>query len=178
MSEPQKSLKELLTDKKANICAHWQDAVLSTYPAESVAVFRKQKNHVTNPIGYRVTKCTEGLFDELLGEMDQERIYGLLDDLISVRAVQEFTPSQALAFVLQLKTVIRDGLKPDADADGPALGNEMRTLERSIDALALSAFDVFMKCRERLWSVKYNDLRNSTHVLLKKSGMLSSFPPM
>ena len=45
---------------------------------------------------------------------------------------------------------------------------EVLSLESRIDALALSSFDLFMKCREKLYDIKANELRTMTFRLLQK----------
>jgi hypothetical protein len=41
-------------------------------------------------------------------------------------------------------------------------------LESRIDSLALFSFDIFVACREKLYDIKANELRNMTFRLLQK----------
>jgi hypothetical protein len=47
---------------------------------------------------------------------------------------------------------------------------ELLTLESRIDQLANASFDIFMKCREKLYEIRANELRNWTYRALQKTG--------
>jgi hypothetical protein len=65
---------------------------------------------------------------------------------VRIRAVQNFTPSQAIGFVFDLKGLIRAMAPADRQAS-----KEMVVIESRIDALALLAFDLYMSCREKIY---------------------------
>ena len=53
----------------------------------------------------------------------------------------------------------------------------MVIFESRIDAIALHAFDSFMKCREKIYEIKTNETRNMTFRLLQKAQLLSPKKP-
>ena len=149
-------LKGLLEKKRDSIVDRWIQVVQETYPPETVEFFRKQKNEFANPIGFEISRTMGPLFDELLkGVNDSEKISFFLDNIIKVRAVQDFAPSAAVAIVFLLKKIIRKELAEDIKEAG--LFEDLLEFESRIDYLALLAFDVYMGRREKVWRVKLNE---------------------
>ena len=86
--------------------------------------------------------------------------------MVRVRAVQEFTPSEALAFLFELKSVIRGVV---GEADGVALGQEeLGEIDGRVDQLALLAMDIYIECRERIFEIRVNEIRNSSIKVLER----------
>jgi hypothetical protein len=73
-----------------------------------------------------------------------------------------------------LKKIIRDEISSDLRES--TLRSELDEMESKIDILALLSFDIFMKCREKLYDLKANELRDRTLWLLKKSNLLTETP--
>jgi RsbT co-antagonist protein rsbRD N-terminal domain len=158
-------LQKLLSEEKAAIIKKWFDAVLETYPEDTSRFMGKKGNPFANPVGHNIRQGIEGVFDELLGDMDYERVSSFLDEIIRIRAVQDFTPSQAISFIFSLKSLIREELQKSR-TEVP--WEELLELESKIDKLALFSFDIFVACREKLYEIKANELRNMTFRLLQK----------
>ena len=97
-----------------------------------------------------------------------------LDPIIRIRAVQAFSQYQAKAFILQLKKVIREAL--DKEIGEHQLSDDLLVLESKIDDLALIAFDVYMGCREKLYSISAKEARNQVYRLLQKKGLMAEIP--
>jgi hypothetical protein len=164
-------LKHILSEKKQALLASWFDRILDTYPADTAKFLKSQKDRFANPVGQAILGGIEGIFQELLEGGEIEKVSGFLDNIIRVRAVQDFTASQAVAFIFFLKSVIREGIK-----DIPLtaeLSEELVTLEAQIDSLALIAFDIFMQCRERLYDIRANEMKDMTYRLLQRANMVS-----
>ncbi len=171
-------LYNLLSEKKSAILNRWYDAVLDTYPSDTSGFLKGQKNPFLNPVGSTIFQGIENLFEELLcennspiplyepwplvkggeGELSGERASLFLDNIIRIRAVQEFTPSQSVAFVLLLKNAIREELK--SELVERQLLEELLFFESKIDDMALLSFDIYMKCREKLFQLKVNELQS------------------
>ncbi|NJD57512.1 MAG: hypothetical protein FIA94_14075 [Nitrospirae bacterium] len=165
------SLKVILSAKKDGLLAAWFDRILDTYPAETAKFLKNQKDKFANPVGQAIHAGIEDIFRELLNGGEIEKISGFLDNIIRVRAIQEFSASQAVAFIFFLKSVIRDGIKDTPLT--PELSEELVALESQIDSLALIAFDIFMQCREKLYEIKANEMKNMTYRLLQKANMVT-----
>jgi hypothetical protein len=171
------SLKELLKKQRTTIVDKWFNLIIETYPADT-ATFLKGKGGFTNPVGQTTSQGVEDIFDGLLLDADPSEIAPFLDAIIRIRAVQDFTPSQAVNFIFLLKKVIRDDIlsKTDAQSGKDGLRDDFHALDEKIDTLALLSFDIFMKCREKLYDLKANELRDRTLWLLKKSNLLTETP--
>ncbi len=159
-------LEEFLAEKKSDILTRWFDTTLATYPADTSNFLRKLKDRFTNPVGHTIVEGLEDIFNEILGEVDSERVTPFLDNIIRVRAVQDFTASQAVSFIFDLKRVIREVL--EKEKKGEVAYDELLRIDAKIDTLALLSFDIFMKCREKLYDIKANELRNMTFRLLQR----------
>lgn len=149
------NLEKLLTKKRDRIVDKWIQSVQESYPSETVEFFRHQRNRFANPLGASISETMGPLFDELLNGNNQQNISSLLDNIVRIRAVQEFLPSAAVAVVLLLKKVIRDKLEKDIEKEG--LFEDLLEFESRIDYCVLLAFDVYMKCRETIWENKLDD---------------------
>lgn len=164
------NLKDLLSKKKKPILERWFNLIIETYPPETTQFLKSQKDRFANPVGATIFQGIEGIFDQFLQESESEKISAFLDNVIRIRAVQDFTASQALVFIFHLKKVIREELKNEIREKG--LSDEMLALESAIDDLALLSFDIFMECREQVYELKANEVKNMTFSLLKKANLI------
>ncbi|MCW7073897.1 MAG: RsbRD N-terminal domain-containing protein [Methanophagales archaeon] len=152
------NLEELLTKKRDCIVGNWINSVQETYPAETVEFFRHQRNRFANPIGATISETMGPLFDELLNGNNPQNMSSLLDNIVRIRAVQDFMPSGAVAVVFLLKKVIREELARDIKRE-EGLFEDLLEFESRIDQCVLLAFDVYMKCREKIWEIKLDDFK-------------------
>jgi hypothetical protein len=166
-------LKDLLKKHRSSIIEKWFDCIAGSYSADT-AEFLKRKAGFANPVGQTATQGVQDIFDGLLLEAEPSEIAPFLDSRIRIRAVQDFSPSQAVNFIFLLKKIIRNEISSNL-GDSNLLG-ELLELESKIDTLALLSFDIFMKCREKLYDIKANELRDRTLWLLKKSNLLTETP--
>ncbi len=163
-------LRDLLTAKRDPILKKWFDLIIETYPPDTSGFLKKQKNKFTNPVGHTISKGIEGVFEGLLDDSGGGGGESLLDDIIRVRAVQEFTPSEAIGFVFLLKKVVREELKGEIREE--RMYEELLDFESRIDDLARGSFDIYMKCREQLYDIKANEIKNMTFRLLQRANLL------
>jgi hypothetical protein len=158
-------------EKKEELLASWFDRILDTYPAETAKFLKSQKDRFANPVGQAIRGGIEEIFQELLHGGDIGKLSGFLDNIIRVRAIQEFTASRAVGFIFFLKSVVREAVKDRPLT--PELFEELSALDSQIDSLALIAFDIFMQCREKLYDIKANEMKNMTYRLLQRANMVS-----
>jgi hypothetical protein len=166
-------LKDLLKKHRSSIIEKWFDCIAGSYSADT-AEFLKRKAGFANPVGQTAIQGVQDIFDGLLLEAEPSEIAPFLDSIIRIRAVQDFSPSQAVNFIFLLKKIIRNEISSNL-GDSNLLG-ELLEMESKIDTLALLSFDIFMKCREKLYDIKANELRDRTLWLLKKSNLLTETP--
>ncbi len=164
------NLKNLLSEKRASIIKKWFELVLQNYPTDSSNFIKKQKDQFLNPVGTTLSHAIEGIFDELLEGCQTEKIFPFLDDIIKIKAVQSFCPSRAISFIFLLKMAIRDEVGEAIKKHN--IWDELKAFEEQIDKLALLAFDIYMSCRERIFEIRVNEIRNMTFRLLKKANLV------
>jgi hypothetical protein len=173
-SKPMK-LEDLLKQKASHIRKRWLDLILETYPADSQRFFREQKDRFANPVGTTLSREVESLYHELLHGMDPERLNASLEEIIRIRAVQDFSPSKAMSFIFLLKKVLREELDKEIK-ESPAASQELLTLESSLDEMALRGFDLYMRCREKIYEIRAKETKNQVSRLLQKAGLLCEIP--
>jgi len=166
------SLNNLLERNKDNIVKQWLVSVIDTYPADTSKFIKNQKDPFANPVGNTLSVNLGPLFDELLNEMDYKSIASYLYPILRVRAVQPIlSSSQSTGFIFSLKKVIREVLKKELS--DPDILKELLHFESKIDELTLIAFDIYMKCREQVYEIKANEVRNRTFRAFERAGLLT-----
>lgn len=159
---------DLLKEQADTIVERWGKAVLSSYHSDAAVLFQRQRDPFANPIGSSVRKGTRGVFQAILNGMDPDELRSHLDTMVRIRAVQEFTPSQALSFIFALRSIIREQI-PQLDAD-PRLHRERIELEEIIDRVALMAFEVYASCREELNDLRVTEMKRQVSWVFEKLG--------
>ncbi len=152
------SLNHLLAKKKKTILHQWFNRVLETYPVDMRIFFRQHTDPFANPVGSTILAGLEGLFDELLGKGNPEKIRSLLDGILRIRAIQDLSPSQAVVFLPLLKGVLKAEIGEEVRKN--RLYEEWLELESRIDDFLLLAFDLYMGCREKIFQLKTQELRS------------------
>ena len=148
-------LYELLVKYKSSIVSKWIKLILDSYSIESSKFFNLEKNQFSNPVGNIISTNAASIFDEIVGSKDFEKISLLLTDIIKIRAIQDFSPSEAVGIVFLLKKVIREELNKEINQE--KILDEITELEFVIDKTALIAFDLYMESREKVFQIRLND---------------------
>ena len=150
---------QVLSEQKQAFLEKWLEQTLATYPSQTLHFLGSEKDRFRNPVGYTLREGLATLLDGLLGEMDLGKMRTALENIVRLRAVQDFTPSQAVGFVFLLRDILSEecagGQPPDA--------------QKRIDEMALLAFDLFMKCREEIYEIKAREARRKVYVLERRS---------
>jgi hypothetical protein len=156
-------LNDLLSKKKDAITGRWLDKIVASYPEDYAGFLKDERNQVRNPVGAALSKATRGIVEGLLAGEETSRLAPLLDEVIRIRAVQELSASQVVAFVFALKGAIWEEAGGSCTAAGTI--KELVELESRIDGLALAAFDAYSQARERLSEVRVNEMRRRVYLL-------------
>jgi len=159
-------IEEFLSQHKPALLKKWFHLVLQTYPEETSAFLKNENDPFANPVGATILQGIENLFEGLINEDKPKQIFSFLDRIIHIRAVQEFTPAQALSFIFLLKKVVRDEVKKELKEKN--LFDELLAFESKIDELALAAFDQYVKCREKIYELKANEVKNRYSGLVRR----------
>ncbi len=167
-------LTELLEKKKSSIIKKWFELVITTYPSDTSSFLKNAKDPFSNPVGSTTFNGLGVLYNELLGKMDHVTITDALDPIIRIRAVQDFTPSQATGFIISLKKIIRNELLKALN-DSQTI-NGLLQFESKIDELSLIAFNIYMSCREKIYEIKGNEEKNRTFKAFERAGLIAEIP--
>jgi hypothetical protein len=169
------NLNSFLAQQRDTVIKKWFDCVVETYAPQTARLFKKESNQFANPVGHTLLHGIEAVYDEFLRGMDAEKLTPHLDRIIRIRAVQDFSPAQAISFVFFLKRIVRDEIQHHIHED-PIPSSEVMAFESRVDELALLAFNIFVQCRERLNEARLNELKNRTFRLLQRANLLAEIP--
>jgi len=155
------NLETLLAEKKKAIVQKWIDQVLDSYGASSF--FKKQKDRFANPIGSTISDGLQKLYAVLVVDGDMTEASKPLEDIIKIRAVQDFSPSKAVSFVYLFKNIVREEVAKEKNLE--EISGLLPALDARIDTIALVAFDIYMDCRERLHQIRINEVLSGRSAL-------------
>ncbi|MCU0691712.1 MAG: RsbRD N-terminal domain-containing protein [Polyangiaceae bacterium] len=162
--------ESFLAHRRAALLQRWLDAVFDAYPANASRALRRVGDRFANPAGHLLTSNLPLLFDALDRGVVREQVEPPLEAILKLRALQDFTPSQAVDIVLAARRVLRaefDPLRLPA-SDTAALAQ----VEERVDQMLLIAFDVYMRCREKVYEVRYEQLKKMNYTLLERANRL------
>lgn len=169
------SLGHFLTEKRSTIITKWRNLIIGSYPADGQRFLKKEKNRFSNPVGQTISADVEILYDTLTTGEDSDKLSSSLDSIIRIRAIQDFKPSQAVGFMLQLKKLIRAELAMNRQ-DEAGLLNELEVLEDRIENAALLAFDIYSQCRQKIYEIRVHEVKNQVGKLLERANLTVEIP--
>lgn len=152
----------LLATRRAAIVALWQERTLQGYGGGASGFMLQERDRFRNPAGHIIRQSLPALYDALVAGEAAASAERALDDIMRMRAVQDFSAAQSVSFIFVLKDIMRDEARREGcrGADLSGLG----AFERRIDEMAILAFNLFMKCRERIRNIKARELSRRTYV--------------
>jgi hypothetical protein len=144
---------------ESDIVEKWIGKVADADPRLSSALRAADPDPFRNPVAYAVRTSLAQLWEQMQGGMDAAAIDSALDTVLRIRAVQDMSPSQAVGFVIQLRSILREA---------PA-AFDLPLLESRIDQLSLAAFDKYMQCREQAFAARLHETErlSRTHRLTR-----------
>ncbi len=158
-----------LAGKKSAIVKKWFDSVIDAYPLDTAHFLKSQKDPFANPVGQTTQQGLAGVLDLIFSDIDRQQAASLLDPMIRIRAIQDFTAARAVQFVFDLKDILRDML---GSGENLQALQTMQTIHRRVDILGLVAFDVYMQCREKLYDLQANEMRARTFRAFERAGLV------
>ena len=151
------SVAELLAHKKQSVIERCVRLTMETYPREAGKFFQEEKDPFVNPVGSTLRRELKAILDGIITSADPGQFIPSLDAIVRIRAVQDFRPSEALAFAVHLKRAIREELQ--REQMDPQFVNDLTALDLRIDELTLFAFDLYVACRERIAEIRVGEAR-------------------
>jgi hypothetical protein len=160
---------EALKQKEKAILSLWIERTLDTYIASDF--FKTSRDAFANPVGSNIREGLSQLLHLMLSGAEPSQYARALDQVIRIRAVQEFAPSQAVGPLLELKWIVRQVFSEE-EAYRVFLP-DLLPFDREVDRLALQAFDLYMECRDRLHRARIRELKSGSSILTD-SGCVSA----
>ena len=137
----------------------WTEAVFATYPFETKGFLRTKTDPFGNPVANMTREAAATLYDAVAGgDAEPETTKAALDRFVKLRAVQDFTPSQALGIIFLLKPLMRELILPTMQGQGSLA--EYLEAESRLDSLCLLAFDMYVHDREIVALNRINETKN------------------
>lgn len=139
----------------------WLACTLRTYPDQTGRFLRVERDPFRNPVGSTFRAAFEQLADELFGGFDRARVAASIDAVVRVRAVQDFTPAEAVAFVPLARDAVRAALRRGGvhlDAQG------LDQLDERIAELAGLASESLGACRDEIRAIAARAARRRVFV--------------
>ncbi|MBI5844444.1 MAG: RsbRD N-terminal domain-containing protein [Deltaproteobacteria bacterium] len=164
---------ELLEKRRADILARWQESVFAGYPADSSGFLTKQNDQFANPVGVRIKQGLDQVIRVMLAPTDhvaESEAMNFLDDIMHIRAVQDFSAAKALRFIFDLKDVVREVLSKDLKKFTEE--TDWHSLDRRIDSLGLIGFEIYSRCREKIFEIRVNEVKNLSYKAMKRAKLL------
>ncbi len=166
-------LTDLLTEYKEPVLEKWFDLIVETYPGLS-SLFLKKKHQFGNPVGVNARAAINDLYGELISGDLGDEASAMLEPLVRIRAVQDFSPGQAVGVVFYVKYAVRDVLREQLG--DKRLLEELLAFETRVDRLALLAFDAFARCREKVYEMRLEDHKRRFSGILRRTKILCGIP--
>lgn len=146
------------------VISAWFDHVIGTYPEASSKAIRNNSDQFANPVGYTLNESLTIIYKELGETMDLKKLAEALDNIVRIRAIQDFTASDALGFICALKGIMRKVLGEDAGSAA-----QWRDIDERLDSILLAAFDIYTDCRKSIYEIRTEEVKRQVHMLLRKT---------
>lgn len=150
-------LERLLLQRKRDILKGWYQLISEAYPGDTLQLER-ERDQFNNPVGYNISRELENSYDGLIRDSDTETLRSSISNIVSITAVQNLSPSQAVSLVFLLKKAVRQDLTDEIGKGH--LSQELLEFESRIDELALFAFDAYMDRREKIFEIRVREIRD------------------
>jgi hypothetical protein len=147
--------------QRKEIAMRWFDRIIARYPPETASFLLSQPDPFANPVGAGLREELEPILFSVLDGEDPIGQESALDRIIRVRALQEMSPSEAVAFIVELKQVFDEVV-----VDNPV--EQQRIFAERVDRLLLVAFDVYSRCREQVYEIRVREIRNRSLKVMER----------
>ncbi len=153
-----------MQEKKTAIVERWLEDILATYASDASSFLRRERDPFANPVSHAFRVGTRAIFENIVEGLDADTVCRHLNEIIKIRAIQDFSPSRAVSFVFLLKKAIRTEL--GNDIEDRQLSKELAEIDTDIDQIALFAFDIYSRCREQVYELRVNEVKRSVSALM------------
>lgn len=163
-------LVKRIQERREVILERWFEAIVKTYPADASRFFVGERDRFRNPVGHAFRRSTAVLLTAITDGVTADELKVALDDVVRLRAVQDWSPSQAVSFIFLLKQVLRREFAEELEREGGY--DRLLDIEGSIDGLALRAFDNYLRCKESIYDIRAREAHRRTAKLVEQVNRL------
>jgi hypothetical protein len=149
-------LGKLLERKKPAILKKWLGEIFDTYPSDTSRFLQGEQDMFANPVGHAITANAECILTGLIKGDNPRALSAYLEQIIRIRAVQDFTPSEAVSFIGSLKTVLTGQLKTEIHKY--SLWDEWGEFETRIDSLTQCAYELNTEMKKRIDIIRTKEI--------------------
>lgn len=160
------ALANLVEKRRAAVMKRWYKLILETYHPDAARFMEQEGDRFLNPVGFTFTQEIESILDGILQGANAEKLSQSIDNILKIRAVQDFSPSKAVSPVFLLKRAVREEL--GAEASQQASIGELQEFESRVDRVALLAFDIYMECKQKIFDIRVNEASKRSAILLDR----------
>lgn len=157
---------EFLIENKSDIVSQWQQAIIDTYPKDAGKFLLGKEDRFANPIGYFVRTELPVIYDELTADMDENTLRESILNIIKIRAVQEFTISEATGFIFFLKSIIQRKYVSSLNNQDAIL--EFFNFEKRIDKVSSMIFEIYLEMKIKISEIKFNEVKKRNHKMIER----------
>ena len=157
---------EFCRTEQEQILARWNEAVFATYPLDAAGLARTQADQFRNPGGHAIRQALEEVYAAVSGRLSSETLLRCsLEMFVKLRAVQDFSPVQALGVMYLLKPLLRERILPACLQNG--LLDEYLEAESRLDTAALLACDTYVASREQVFEERIGEIKRQYMQLVR-----------
>ena len=149
-------LGKLLERKKPAILKKWLGEIFDTYPSDTSRFLAGEPDIFANPVGHTITANAECILTGLIKGDNPRALSAYLEQIIRIRAVQDFTPSEAVSFIGSLKTVIIGQLKTEIHKYN--LWDEWGEFETRTDSLTQCAYELHTEMKKSIEIIRTKEI--------------------
>ncbi|MCL1985251.1 MAG: RsbRD N-terminal domain-containing protein [Betaproteobacteria bacterium] len=152
--------------EQEQILAEWNEAVFATYPLSTAGFARTKEDQFRNPGGHAVHLALEETYKAVSGQASSEELLrSSLEMFVKLRAVQDFTPIQALGVIYLLKPLLRERILPACLQNG--LLDDYLEAESRLDTAALLACDIYVASKKRVLEERIGEIKRQHTQLVR-----------
>lgn len=165
---------DLLKQNQKIVKEKWFDQISKTYAERTSQFLTSVEDPFANPVGTTFAANLSDIYDLLVKKADSTEFRKPIEDVVRIRAVQEFSASKAVGWIFLIKPVLRElwhgKLYKDAVdySKSPGALEDLAEFESQIDGLALICFDLYMECREKDYMIKATELRDRSKKFMER----------
>jgi hypothetical protein len=161
-------LAKVISENKEALRDAWLKSIFGTYPKEAAAILNSSKDQFQNPLGYVTKEAVKNVLDCIATHSDESTLRTALFPLIQVRAIQELTPSEAIAPAFLFKEAL-------VSVVGQQRLKEMFSEFLKLSDLILStSVDILTECKLKVSEVRIEEIKRNMYMLARQGGRVNA----